>query len=416
MIKPFALYIGLRYTRAKRRNHFISFISMSSLIGIALGVTVLITVLSVMNGFEHEIRGRFFSMARQITVSDYVAGMPDWQQWRQRIETQPNVKEVAPFVLGQGILTHLGLVHPVLVNGIVPQAEARISQVADKMVAGSLDNLRAGKFGIVLGKRLAEGLGLSVGDKVNLVTPQATASLVGIIPRFKRFTVVGIFSVGHGFGVDRTWAFIHLGDAQRLFQLGERVSGLWLKVTDLYQAPQVAKALQTKLPEAFTLTNWTQDYGALFQAINMEKTMIFLLLLLIIAVAAFNLVSSLVMMVSDKRADIAILRTLGATPRTIMGVFMVQGCVVSFVGTFLGLLGGILLATHVTAVESFIEHIFHIKLVATDVYYVNFLPSRLDWLDVTKVCFAALSMGLISTIYPAWRASKTQPAEALRYE
>lgn len=416
MFKPLSIFIGLRYTRAKRRNHFISFISLSSMLGIALGVAVLITVMSVMNGFDEAIKSRILGMARQVTVSTYTGVLRDWQKMVQRVSHYPQVVAAAPFVTGQGMLANQGQVSPVMVTGIVPAEEQKVSILGHKMLDGSLTDLKPQRFGIVLGVNLADRLGLGVGSKVTLVTPQATPTPAGVIPRFKRFTVVGIFKVGNGAGFDDQAAFIHQTDAQALFQLRGAVSGIRLKLQDIYDARQLTQQLQKDLAGDYLVSNWTQEYGAFFSAISLEKTMMFLILTLIIAVAAFNLVSSLVMVVTDKKADIAILRTLGASPAMIMRIFMVQGCIVGIVGTVLGLVGGVILALNVTGLVSWIEATFHIQLLSSDVYYVNYLPSKLIWSDVMRIAFMALGMSLIATIYPAWRASRTQPAEALRYE
>ncbi len=416
MFKPLALYIGLRYTRAKRRNQFVSFISLASMIGIALGVAVLITVLSVMNGFDFEIRNRLFNLANHVTVSDVEGRLANWSQLQQLVEKQPHVKAAAPFVSAQGMLSHLGSSAPVLVTGILPQEEARVSQLAAHLVQGSFDALQPQAFGIVIGEGIAENLGLGLGDKVILFTPQANASPLGIIPRFKQFTVAGIFHVDGRQEMDRGMAFINLRDAQLLYQMGGAVSGLRLRVSDLYIAPVVAEQLQQVLPAEYLITDWTRELGTYFKAIRMEKTMIFLILLLIIAIAAFNLVSTLVMVVNDKRAEIAILRTFGATPRTIMATFIVQGLVVGCVGTLLGLIGGILLAHNVTEVVAFLQHVFHVSFISSSIYVVDYLPSRIQVSDVWQVCVIALGLSLLATLYPAWQASRTQPAEALRYE
>ncbi|CAM4459873.1 MAG: Lipoprotein-releasing system transmembrane protein LolE [Legionellaceae bacterium] len=416
MFKPISLYIGLRYTRAKRRNHFISFISLSSMLGIALGVAVLITVMSVMNGFDEAIKNRILGMARHISVSDYSGKLNHWKSLQEKLMQEPGVISTAPFVNGQGMLANEGMVNPAIIIGILPKDEKKVSDLENKMLEGSLQALKPQRFGIIIGYLLAERLGLSINDKVTLITSQATLTPAGIIPRFKRFTVVGIFKVGNGAGFDDQVAFMHLSDAQTLFQLSSAVSGIRLKIEQLYDAPQLSKILQKKLPENFLVTNWTQEFGAFFSAISLEKRMMFLILALIIAVAAFNLVSSLVMVVTDKKADIAILRTLGASPMTIMKIFMVQGSIVGIMGTLLGLIGGIILALNVSALVNCLEQVFHLQLLSSDIYYVNYLPSKLDGWDTFKISFMALSMSLLATLYPAWRASKTQPAEALRYE
>ncbi len=416
MFKPLPLFIGLRYTRAKRRNHFISFISMTSMIGIALGVMVLITVLSVMNGFDQQIQQRVFSMAPQVTISTYSNLLPDWQSMDKAVAHYPGVADTAPYIAGQGMLTGFGQVHPAMIFGVLPDREAKISQLANKMVVGKLDALTPGSFNIVLGQELATNLSAQVGDKVTLITPIAANTPMGIIPRYKRFTVAGIFNPGSGFGFDTTLAYVNLKDAQVLYQLGTQVSGLRLKLDNLYQAPDISNKLLDTLPRDTMIMNWTQQYGAFFDAVKLEKTMMFLIMMLIIAVAAFNLVSGLVMVITDKQSDIAILRTLGATPKTVMAIFMIQGTTIGLVGTLLGFVGGIILSLNATEIVQFIQNVFHLQLLSSSVYYVDYLPSKIEVSDVWHVCSLAALLSLLATLYPAWRASRVQPAEALRYE
>jgi len=416
MFRPLALYIGFRYTRAKKRNHFVSFIALASMLGIALGITVLITVLSVMNGFDHEIRDRIFSVARQVTVLGSDGNINNWQEVEEEIAKNKDVIASAPFVGGQGMITKDGTVRGVEITGIIPSQEERISEMPKSMVRGSMSLLKAGEFGIVLGQAIARNLGANIGDKVILVTPQATMTPVGLEPRFKKFTVVGIFHVSDGFGYDSTIAFINIHDAQKLFGLGSGVTGINIKIKDLYQAPIVSAALTDRFHGNYFISDWTNQYASYFKVIRMEKTMIFILLLFIIAVAAFNLVSSLVMTVTDKQSDIAILRTLGATPKTIMNIFIVQGGIIGLFGTLLGTFGGVLLALNAPYLVKLLEEIFHTNFISAAVYYIDYLPSKLEFADVWQVGLIALVMSLIATIYPAWRAAKTQPAQALRYE
>jgi len=416
MFRPLAIYIGLRYTRAKRRQHFISFISLASMLGIALGVAVLITVLSVMNGFDYEIQNRIFNLANQVSVSRFDGPLNDWQELAKKIETQPDVKATAPFVTSQGLLSNLGSSAPALVTGILPDREPRVSQMASNLVQGTFESLQPKSFAIVIGAGMAQALGVTLGDKVVLFTPQANSSPLGVLPRYKQFTVTGIFHVDGNTGMDSGLAFINMRDAQVLYQLEDSVSGIRIKINDLYAAPKVSDELSNILSNDYNVTNWTEEYGTFFKAIRMEKTMIFFILLLIVAVAAFNLVSTLVMVVNDKQADIAILRTFGATPRTILATFVVQGFVIGLVGTLLGLVGGVLLAYNVTAVVTFIQNIFHVNLISSSIYFVNYLPSRPLWSDIWQICTIALVLSLLATLYPAWMASRTQPAEALRYE
>ncbi len=414
MFKPLPLFIGLRYTRAKKKNHFVSFISLSSMLGIGMGVMVLITVLSVMNGFDTEIHKRFFGMAPEITVSGQDGQLSNWQELEKKLQTTPGVKAIAPYVGGQGLLTHEGQVLPIVLTGILPEQEQAVTHLKDKLLVGDIANLQ--HFGIILGKGLAVSLGVMVGDKVTIMIPQASVTPAGMIPRFKRFTVAGVFSAGTGFNFDTKLAFINIYDAQKLLQMGDDVSGLKMKIKDVYQAPAMTEQLASALGEEYQVGNWTQQFGAFFQAVKMEKTMMFLILMLIIAVAAFNLVSSLVMVVNDKQAEIAILRTIGATPATILWIFIVQGMMVGIVGTLLGLLGGIMLALNATTIVNGLQSLFDMHILSSSIYFVDYLPSKILWSDLWQVCAMALLMSFVATIYPAWRASKTVIAEALHYE
>jgi lipoprotein-releasing system permease protein len=415
VFRPLALYIGLRYTRAKRRNHFISFISLISMMGIALGVIALITAMSVMNGFHDVIRSHILGVARHVVVTTVDNTMTDWKSLQTQLKAFPGVLGAAPYVNGQGMLANEGNVKPTVVVGILPEEESAVSGIGKQMTEGSMVALKPGEFGIVLGQDLADGLGVVPGDKVTLLTSQISVTPVGMMPRFKPFTVVGIFKTGMQ-GVDVSYGFVHLRDAQALFQLGSSVSGIRLKIQDIYHAPQFTRALAATLPINYLVNNWTSEYGEFFSVIQMEKTIIFLLLMLLVMVAAFNLVSTLVMVVTDKQPDIAILRTFGATPRTIMGIFMVQGCVVGLMGTLIGLAGGIALALNISSLLAAVEHYFNVKLLSANFYMVNYLPSKLEWSDVMHITLIAFGMSVLATIYPAWSASRTQPAEALRYE
>lgn len=416
MFRPIAINIGFRYTRAKKRNHFISFISMSSMIGIALGVMVLITVLSVMNGFDQQIQKRVFSMAPQVTMSTYTNFLPNWQKYAQDVKRYPEVIDSAPYIAGQSMLNANDQVQPAYVFGILPRLEKNMSDLAANMISGSLSDLTPGKFGIVLGEDLAARIGVGPGEKVTVITPVSSLTPIGIVPRYKRFTVVGIFSAGSGFGFDSNFAYINIKDAQKLYEMGDNVSGLRLRLDNVYKAPELSQKILKDFAPDIVVQNWTDQYGAFFEAVQMEKTMMFLILLLIIGIAAFNLVSSLVMVVTDKQADIAILRTLGATPRTVMSIFMVQGFTIGFVGVFLGVVFGLLLAWNVTDIVNWIQRIFHVQFLSSSIYYVNYLPSKILPSDVIKVALIALLMSFVATLYPARRASKIQPVEALRYE
>ncbi len=411
MFQPLSLFIGWRYTRARRRNHFISFISLTSILGLTLGVGVMITVLSVMNGFDHELRTRILGMVPQATINAYQP-IGQWQDLVRVAQRNPQVVAAAPFIQMQGMLTAQGNVSGAVITGIIPEAEQRVSIVQQAMIQGKLTALKDAAFGIVVGQGVAQALGIRLGDKVMLVLPETSPTPAGVIPRFRRFTVVGIFKVGAE--VDSSLAYIHLGDAGRMLHMSGQVQGIRLKLRDLFQAPQVTQAILRQLDENFFGSTWEETQGNLFSAIRMEKTMMGLLLFLIVAVAAFNIVSSLVMVVTDKKADIAILRTLGASPQTIQRIFMVQGSVIGIGGTLMGVMLGVLLALTVSPLVDAIQHLFGLDLFAA--YFVNYLPSRLQWSDVLWVSALALVLSFLATVYPARRAAAVQPAEALRYE
>ena len=416
MFRPLFVFIGTRYTRAKRRNHFVSFISLTSMIGLALGVVVMIVVLSVMNGFDHEMRTRVLGMVPHATIE---SGEPisDWQSLATKVKQNPQVEAVAPFTQMQGLLTNNGNVQKILLNAIDPAQERKVSIIDQFMKQGRLDDLVAGGFGVVIGDKAATKLGVGMGDKVTFVAPEVTVTPAGMFPRMKRFTVVGIFHVGAG-ELDGYLGVTNLQDLARLHRWKpDQVQGLRLKFTDLFKAPRTAYEIAQTLGEhQYYSRDWTRTHGNLYQAIGMEKSIIGLLLLLIVAVAAFNIISTLVMVVNDKRGDIAILRTLGATPGQIMAIFMVQGTVIGVVGTAIGAAVGILAALNVSAAISALEGLIGHKFLNADVYFIDYLPSQLMAEDVFLVCGAALILSFLATLYPAWRAARTQPAEALRYE
>ncbi|SEQ00630.1 lipoprotein-releasing system permease protein [Solimonas aquatica] len=411
----YELLVGLRYTRAKRRNHFISFISAASMAGIAVGVTALITVLSVMNGFESELRTRILGMASHATISAYQGGLSDWAKLAELARQHPDVAAVAPYIEGEGMVKVGSDLSGTLLRGIDPKQEATVSEIAQHMKVGQLDSLTPGSYNIVLGAELAESLNVTAGDKIDLMVPQASVTPAGLLPRFRRFTVSGVFRVGM-YEFDRGLVLIDLADAQALLRMDNSVTGVRLKLHDLFQAPRVARELTTELPGLYYVSDWTRSHSNFFRAVKTEKMVMFIILSLIVGVAAFNIVSTLVMVVQDKQPDIAILRTLGATPRSIMAIFMVQGCIIGFVGTALGLAGGIALALNVETLVPLLERLTHQQFLAPDVYYISDLPSELKLSDVIRIGALSLSLGLISTIYPAWRASRINPAEALRYE
>lgn len=415
MYKPLELAIGIRYTRAKRRNHFISFISMTSMIGIALGVAALITVMSVMNGFEKEVRGRILDMVSHLTVTTFDKEVKGWPDIVLQLKENPQVLGSAPFIEAQGMLIHGKKVNGSIIRGVLPAMEPAVSNVGAKMKEGKLTDLTPGKFEVILGRDLARTLQAEVGDKITMVTPSANVTPAGVAPRLKRFKVVGIFYVGM-FEYDSSMAIIHLDDAQRLFRMKKSVSGVRARLNDLFAAPQVRFELQNGGLNEYWVRDWSSYHANWFRAVKIEKRMIFLLLLLIIAVAAFNIVSTLVMLVTDKQSDIAILRTLGASPGSVMSIFMVQGTLIGVIGAILGIVGGVSLALNLDVAVPFVEKLFGIHVLDPSVYYISELPSDLHWDDVWTISVVSLVFGIVSTLYPAWRASRTQPAEALRYE
>ena len=415
MFKPLILYIGLRYTRAKRRTQFISFITFTSVLGIALGVTALITVLSVMNGFEAELRERILGMTAHTTVSGPNGQLNDWQSLADQTRGMPHVLGAAPFIHGQVMVNADRQVSGTLVQGVLPEFEPQVSEVAQKMKQGRLENLKAGEFGIILGAELASHLGVFMGDKVTVITPQVNSTPAGIMPRLKRFTVVGVFQVGM-FEYDRNMAMIHLEDAGKLFRIEPAVSGLRLKLDDLFNAPVITQSMADALGSDYRVSDWTRSHSNFFRAVQTEKRAMFIILLLIVAVAAFNIVSTLVMVVTDKRGDIAILKTQGLTNLSVMGIFIVLGCVIGSVGTLLGTVGGVALALNVETIVPAIEKAFGVQFMAADVYYISEVPSKLIWLDVYWIAGMAFFLSLLATLYPAWQASRINPAEVLRYE
>ena len=415
MALPYELLIGLRYTRAKRRNHFISFISLISMLGIGLGVAALIVVLSVMNGFQKELRTRILGVASHIQISGINGELSDWSSIAAQTKKHPAVREAAPYVQSQAMFTVDGTVKGSLVRGIEPDMEDRVADFRKTIKSGSLDDLRAGEFGVVLGADLARSLRVFTGDKVTLIAPQGTVTPAGVVPRLKSFKVVGIFEVGM-YEYDSGLALIHISDAQKLYQMEDRVTGVRLKVDDLFMAPRVARELAGMVNADAYISDWTKSHANFFRAVQIEMYMMFIILSLIVAVAAFNLVSTLVMAVTDKQADIAILRTLGARPMSIMGIFVIQGALVGFIGLGMGIVGGVALALNVDVVVPFIQKLFGVQFLSKEVYYISDLPSDLQWGDVWGVTGISFVLALLATIYPSWRASRVNPAEALRYE
>lgn len=415
--QPFESLIALRYVRARRANGFISFISLVSVIGIALGVAALIVVLSVMNGFQKEIRTRILGVASHAEIVSAAPNgrLQNWQPLANQASHVPGVVATAPFINAQGLLSTGSNVRGTLIRGIDPRQEDRVVDIGQHMLTGKLSDLQAGQFGIVLGVELARALGIEKGDRVTLITPQGQITPAGMLPRLKQFTVVGLFKVGM-YDYDASLAMIHLSDGQRLFRMGEDVSGVRLKLADMLHAPEVRTALRPILPADAYATDWTEQHANYFRAVQIEKRMMFIILTLIVAVAAFNLVSTLVMVVTDKRADIAILRTLGASPASIMKIFMLQGALSGILGTASGVASGVLLAMNLDVIVPAIERLIGTQILSSDVYLIDHLPSDVQSADVILIGLIALGLSLLATIYPSWRAARTQPAEALRYE
>ena len=415
MNSPLELFIGLRYLRAKKRNHFISFISSISILGIALAIILLITVLSVMNGFQQELRDRILVMTSHVTVGSSQGGMQDWQKVSGLLSQDPEITGNAPYIRGEVMLSHAGNVHAALIRGVSPEHEPAVSAVADKMKDTQLADLKPGEFGIILGHELARSIGVWPGDKITVVSPQLNVSPVGVTPRLKRFTLLGTFEVGmHEF--DSGLALMHIDDAARLMRMKNEVSGVRLRINQLFDAPRKRYELAQQLGAGYFVTDWTRRHANFFRAVQMEKTVMFVILSLIIAVAAFNIVSTLVMVVTDKESDIAILRTLGLSPGSIMQVFMVQGTVIGLLGTLFGMLGGVTLATHIESIVQFIERQFETRFLDPSIYYISVLPSQIIWSDVMLVCLISFVVSMLATLYPALRAARTHPVEALRYE
>ncbi|HOY70417.1 MAG TPA: lipoprotein-releasing ABC transporter permease subunit [Methylotenera sp.] len=414
---PFELFVGLRYTLAKRKNHFTSFISITSMAGIALGVAVLIVVLSVMNGFGNALRNNILSVASHMQVTGGNGNLANWQTVVSQAKAVPQVQAVAPYIMGQGMLSFGQYAQGTLVRGVTPADEIKVAELGDKMKAGSLEDLRAGEFNIVLGADLARALGAGIGDKIMLMTPNGSATPAGVMPRMKQFNLVGIFEMGMQ-QYDAGLALINLEDAAKLYRMGEDITGVRLKLDDpmntVNVAPKLALALQNE--GGFYISDWKDENPNLFAAIKMEKRVMFIIMTLVVAVAAFNIVSTLIMAVTDKRADIAIMRTLGASPASIMQIFVVQGALIGVIGTVLGVLFGVTIALNIDVIVPFIEHLFGVQFLDKNVYQISVVPSQLLWSDVWVITITAFILSLFATLYPSWKASKINPAEALRYE
>ena len=415
MFKPLELFVGLRYLRAKRRNHFISFISLTSVVGIALGIVVIITVLSVMNGFQTEVRDRMLRMTAHANVLELDGALDDWKHAANSVEHVEEIIGFAPYVEGQAMVVSGTQVTGVLLRGINPQLEPEVSEIQDFMVENDLDVLVPGKYRILLGSELARYLGTFVGAKVTVITPEASVTPAGILPKLRRFEVAGIYEVGMN-QFDRNTAIVHIKDAKKLYRLKNEVSGLRIKLTDLFLVPKLTQQINQDLQGEYWVTDWTRRHQNFFRAVKLEKTMMFIIMTLIVAVAAFNVVSMLVMVVTDKQSDIAILRTFGASSRTIMWIFIIQGSLIGIIGTMLGVAGGLALALNLEVIVSSVEAFLDTKILSPSVYYISDLPSEVQIGDVIYVACISFFLTVIATLYPALKAAKTEPAEALRYE
>ncbi|WML91216.1 lipoprotein-releasing ABC transporter permease subunit [Thiothrix lacustris] len=415
MFTPLELFIGQRYTHSRRRNRFISFISFASMLGILLGVMVLITVLSIMNGFEKELRDKILGVVSHVTVSGTNGQLSDWTAKLDGLQAEKHVIGAAPYVQKQVMLTNGNLMRGVVLQGIDPARQSQVSDVNFKMLEGNFSNLKPREYGIVLGVEVAANLGVIPGDKVTVIVPQVQVTPAGILPRLKRFTVVGIYQIGHP-EYDGMTGFIELSDASRLFRLGDNVGGIRLKLDDMFAAPAIGHDLQTKLGKDFEVVDWSQEHGSFFRAVKTERIVMTLILFLVVCVALFNLVASLMMAVNDKESDIAILRTFGMSGKRIMRIFMIQGSIIGVFGTLVGIGLGVWLSLNIHTVIPFLENTFGFKIFSSDVFYISEIPSDLRWGNVIWIGIASLIASVLATVYPAWRASQIQPAESLRYE
>ena len=415
MFRPLELFIGLRYTRSRRRSHFISFIALTSMLGITVGVWALITVLSVMNGFERELRDRILAVASHVTISARQGWLQGWPELVQVVSTEPQVTSAAPFIIGQGLLTRGAAVTGVLVRGVLLEHEAKVSSIMQHLRSGNWESLASDRWGMVLGSALAMKLGVTVGDKVTLIAPKGRITPAGLLPRLKRFTVTGIFGMNM-YEYDSTLALIHMDDAAALLEAGSGVSGIRLRVKDIYHAPLVSAKLRQFLSGDLKVSDWTREHRNFFRALKIERRVMFIILLLIVAVAAFNIVSTLIMVVADKRSEVAILRTLGLPPLSVTAIFVVQGMIIGLAGTLLGSVLGVLTSVNIETLVPWLENLFGIEFFPASVYVINDFPGELRWLDVIHIATASFGISLVATLYPAWRAAQTQPVEALRYE
>jgi lipoprotein-releasing system permease protein len=408
--------IGRRYLRASRGNRFVSFISSISMAGVAIGVAVLIVVLSVMNGFEREVRVRILSLTSHASISALSLRLGDWQDIAARVRDNPAVLAAAPFIEDQALLLASGGKSTgAIVTGVLPEDERQITVIADKVVAGSFGALVPGEYGIVLGSELAKALGVSLGGRVVITTSLRTTTPAGVMPRWRAFKVVGLFSAGM-YEYDRNLAYVHIADAGKLYRMGEDVTGLRLRLADAFAAPHVVREIAAALGGGYYIDDWTRKHANFFRSIQLTKSALFIILLLVVGVAAFNIVSTLVMVVKDKRADIAILRTVGAAPRSVLTIFATQGVAIGAIGTLSGVLLGVLISVNLESLIHGLEALLGLRFLDAKVYFITDLPARVQWSDVLQISLTAFGLCCLSTLYPSWRAARTQPAESLRHE
>jgi lipoprotein-releasing system permease protein len=411
----YELLIGRRYLRASRGNRFVSFISTISMAGVAIGVAVLIVVLSVMNGFEREVRQRILSLTSHASISALSFRLSDWQDAAARVRSNPSVLAAAPFIEDQALLIAGDKSSGAVVTGVLPENERQVTIIADKVTAGSFDALKPGEFGIVLGEELAKALGVGMGGRVVIVTSLRTTTPAGVMPRMRAFNVVGLFAAGM-YEYDRNLAYVHIADAARLYRMGDDVTGLRLKLADMLAAPLVVRELARDLGGGYYIDDWTRKHANFFRSIQLTKSALFIILLLVVGVAAFNIVSTLVMVVKDKRSDIAILRTVGASPRSILSIFLTQGVAIGMIGTLSGVLLGVLISLNLESLIHGLEALLGLHFLDARVYFITDLPTLIEWSDIVQISLTAFGLCCLSTLYPSWRAARTQPAQSLRHE
>jgi len=411
----YELLIGRRYLRASRGNRFVSFISTISMAGVAIGVAVLIVVLSVMNGFEREVRERILSLTAHATISALGQRMTDWQEAAAKVRDNSEVLGAAPFIEDQALLIAGNKSSGAILTGVLPQDEKQVTIISTKTTAGSFDAMKPGEYGIVLGEELAKALGVSMGQRVVIVTSLRTTTPAGVMPRMRAFKVVGLFRAGM-YEYDRNLAYVHIADAARLYRMGDDVTGLRLKLADMFAAPRVVRELAVALGGGYYVDDWSRKHATFFRSIQLTKSALFIILLLVVGVAAFNIVSTLVMVVKDKRTDIAILRTVGASPRSILSIFMTQGVAIGVIGTLSGVLLGVLISINLEALVHGLEALLGQHFLDAKVYFITDLPALVEWSDVLKISLTSFVLCCISTLYPSWRAARTQPAQSLRHD